>query len=236
MRSMSSPLKQVAIFLVGAPGTGKSTVARKLTARLGYGLFLSGQALRRIAKEEPHTPMGREVGERLGRNESMPIDLYCEVVGQALRGHAHTGLVIDGYPRTADQCLAIPSVLRSAGLPHATVIGIALHASTELSIDRISKRSVCPACGGDDTSPQRCCDTGSRSKRTDDAPGNTVIRLARYRDTAPAIAEVFARSWHYADVDASGHLDDVMTGILRAVAEFEPVSLASHAQVIHERG
>jgi len=233
---MTSSFEKVAVFLVGAPGTGKSTIAQRLTARLGYSLFLSGQTLRRIAREEPHTPVGREVGARLGRNESMPIDLYCDVVGRALGGHAHTGLVIDGYPRTAGQCRAIPSVLSSAGLPDAAVIGISLWANAELSIERIANRSVCPECGGDTTPTWRCCATNTRSRRTDDTPDNTLARLATYRETAPGIAEVFTKSWHYVDVDASGPVDDVVAGVLRVLTEFAPRSVLRNVQAVHESG
>src|SRR5690242_627047 len=84
------------IFIVGPPGTGKSTLTHHLSAQLGYGAFLSGHALRETAKNGAG-PLKERVSARLSKNQSMPIDLYCEVISAAIDGRTAPGLIIDGY-------------------------------------------------------------------------------------------------------------------------------------------
>jgi adenylate kinase family enzyme len=212
----------IAIFVVGAPGTGKSTVAHHLTRKFGYSLFLSGQTLRQIARDAPGSRIGREIGARLEVNQSMPIELYCEIVKDALGGRDHSGLVVDGFPRTVEQCLAIPEVLRSADLSSARIVGIALRAPASLSAARIANRSVCPTCGRELPGSAGCCANGAGVRRADDTPDNTNVRLTTHAHREAAIAEVFARSWDYLEVDATGDVEQVVTRTITALGAVAP--------------
>ncbi len=192
---MPSPL---AVFVVGAPGSGKSTVARALADRLRCTAFFSGDVLRRTAAEDSDT--GREVAARLSRDESMPVALYCRIVARELGAGGHPGVVFDGFPRTREQCLAIPAVLRAAGLSYARIVGIGLRVPAEVSIERI----------------------GRRNERSEDTRTHAAVRLAVHERRSAAIAETFARYWRYTELDASGRVPGVVAAALASIGAIHP--------------
>ncbi|MBY8853666.1 nucleoside monophosphate kinase, partial [Saccharothrix sp. MB29] len=93
---------------------------------------------------EEDSEIGRDVADRLSRDETMPVSLYCRIVrrevGREVGRGGHTGVVFDGFPRTLEQCLAIPTVLDAARVPDADVLGLGLLVPATVSIDRISRR------------------------------------------------------------------------------------------------
>ncbi|MCE6997753.1 nucleoside monophosphate kinase [Saccharothrix sp. S26] len=192
------------VFVVGAPGTGKSTVVRHLAEHLRCVEFLSGEVLRRTAEED--TEIGRAVADRLSRDETMPVALYCRIVRRELGRGRHAGLVFDGFPRTLEQCLAIPAVLDAAGMPGAEVLGLSLHVPPAVSIDRIRRRN----------------------ERAEDTAHEARTRLRTHARRAADIATAFAERWPYVEVDATARVDRVVRAAL--------VALSRQVERVAERG
>src|SRR4051794_28513149 len=90
------------VLLLGEQGSGKGTLGRELSNTLG-ALFLSGGDLLR-AEARKDTARGREVAERLAAFEGVDIEISYGVLEDALRANSGpTPLLLDGYPRVADQ-------------------------------------------------------------------------------------------------------------------------------------
>ncbi|QQQ77802.1 nucleoside monophosphate kinase [Saccharothrix sp. 6-C] len=96
------------VFVVGAPGAGKSTVVRRLAEHPRCVEFLRGDVLRRTAEED--TEIGRAVADRLSRDETMPVALYCRIVRREVgwggaQAPSSTGFpnagAVPGHPRLA---------------------------------------------------------------------------------------------------------------------------------------
>ncbi|GAA0247417.1 adenylate kinase [Saccharothrix mutabilis subsp. mutabilis] len=181
------------VFVVGAPGAGKSTVARHLAERLGCAEFLSGDVLRRTAEQDDE--VGRDVADRLSRDETMPVPLYCRVVRREV-GPADKGVVFDGFPRTLEQCLAIPTVLDAAGVPGADVLGLGLLVPATVSIDRISRRG----------------------ERAEDTAHLARTRLSTHVRRSTDIATAFATRWPYVELDATDGIAQVVDAALAALS------------------
>ncbi|WP_106614949.1 nucleoside monophosphate kinase [Saccharothrix carnea] len=182
------------VFVVGAPGAGKSTVVRHLAERLRCAEFLSGDVLRRTAEED--TELGRDVADRLSRDETMPVALYCRIVRREVGRGRHTGLVFDGFPRTLEQCLAIPAVLDAAGVPGAEVLGLGLHVPAAVSIERIRRRD----------------------ERAEDTARTAWTRLSTHARRSADIAGAFAERWPYVEVDATARVERVVRAALAALS------------------
>lgn len=94
------------IVLLGAPGSGKGTVARRLAGELGVPHLSTGELLR--AEVARDTDLGRRVTPYLEKGSLVPDDLTEAVLGPILdQARAGGGYVLDGYPRTVHQARAL---------------------------------------------------------------------------------------------------------------------------------
>jgi adenylate kinase len=96
----------VRIVLLGAPGSGKGTLAKRLAGELGVPHLSTGELLR--AEVARDTDLGRRVTPYLEGGALVPDDLTAAVLGPTLdRARAGGGYVLDGYPRTVHQARAL---------------------------------------------------------------------------------------------------------------------------------
>ena len=101
------------MFVIGAPGSGKSSVTEALARHFGYDQFLSGQAFRAAALSHPDTRTREQIAGRMAASPPMPIPVCCEVIAHSVSHGGRQGLVVDGFPRSVEQCRAIPVVLEA---------------------------------------------------------------------------------------------------------------------------
>lgn len=182
------------IILIGAPGAGKGTQARRLSALLGVPHIASGDLFRDIARLD--TAEAREVRECMERGEYVPDDLTIDIVFARLRQpDARRGFILDGFPRTERQAEALDHKLTS----HERGVDVALNirADPDVLLSRIAGRLVCPNCKAIyniSSNPPRVdgiCDVcGHRLERRADEASNVVAtRLETYeKQTRPVIA------------------------------------------------
>lgn len=217
MHGDSASTTAKAIFVLGPPGTGKSTLVHHLSTRLGYSSFLSGHALREAAKRSAH-PLREEISTRLKNNQPMPIDLYCRVIGAEIDGKGTTGLIVDGYPRNCEQCIAIPCVLNAVGMPDAQVVGLVLHTPPDVLRTRIASRAICASCGTDSQTLPGCCENPKLVRRSDDSSDIIAHRLSEYQAISTSIVSTFAQNWRILTIDANATIDKVVNCAVAALA------------------
>jgi adenylate kinase len=211
------------VFL-GLPGAGKGTQARVLSERLGIPQVSTGDILRDHVQEG--TSLGIEARTYMDRGEYVPDDLVVRMVEERLReADASKGFILDGFPRTVPQALALERVLDQAGTPLDAVVRFTI--SDPIAVRRITGRSTCPACKrtyhavwSPPLAPGVCDFDGvALEKRSDEDELTVKRRLAVYRQQTEPLEVFYRERGLLYDVDAEAPAATVSERMLSALAE-----------------
>ena len=183
------------LVLLGLPGAGKGTQARKLSEALDWVWISTGEILRRIAREE--SELGRKVQRIMEAGQLVDDRTVFEVVKHVLeKEHAREGAILDGFPRNPDQARMLENYLRERS--HLSGLrAVLLDVPESVVIERLSARRSCPNCGAvynllshPSTGGDRCEVCGTPLiRRADDDPEVIRKRLETFhRLTEPLIA------------------------------------------------
>jgi adenylate kinase len=189
------------IILLGPPGAGKGTQAQTLVAERGMVQLSTGDMLRAAVKAG--TPIGLKAKAVMEAGELVSDEIVSGIIGEALDALApETGVIFDGYPRTAPQAHSLDTLLADRGrqLDHV----IELEVDEDALVDRITGRFTCASCGEGyhDRYKQpkvagTCDKCGSTEfkRRPDDNEETVRTRMAEYRaKTAPADIAVVSKA------------------------------------------
>jgi len=128
------------LIMLGAPGTGKGTVAEILSRRLNIPQISSGDIFRKAIAEK--TPLGVEVEGYLANGQLVPDELTIRVIEERLgQNDVENGYILDGFPRTEEQAKELNKFLKESGKEVKAAIN--LTTPEEEIIERISNRRVC---------------------------------------------------------------------------------------------
>ena len=128
------------LIMLGAPGTGKGTVASKLAEKLGIPQVSTGDIFRKAIAER--TPVGLEAEKYISQGQLVPDDVTIRIVEERFKQEdVQNGLILDGFPRTIEQAEALDKILEKEGKD--ITLAINLETSEEEIIDRIVCRRVC---------------------------------------------------------------------------------------------
>ena len=215
------------VVLLGAPGAGKGTQAPILAKALGVPILASGDLLRAAAAAG--TALGREADRYMSRGQLVPDDTMVRVFLDRLeKPDARAGAILDGFPRTSVQAVALDRALADAGrrVDRAIFIDVAV----EDLIRRMSNRRICTANGhvynlaSNPPLIDAICDLdGSELVQRPDDDEATV--RARMKEQIPPLLEVVD---HYREagvlqtVDGREPISDVSERMLRALQTAPP--------------
>ncbi|MBC7330638.1 adenylate kinase [bacterium] len=181
------------VILLGAPGAGKGTHAKRLSSLLGIPHISTGDIFRE--EMEKNSELGQEVRRYVESGELVPDDVVNLIVKNRLsQDDCKKGFILDGYPRTLQQAETLEQILKELSLPLKKVINLVV--SEEEIIRRLSGRRICRNCGAIfhiiNMPPKKegICDYcgGELYQRDDDKPEAIRHRLAVYhRQTEPLI-------------------------------------------------
>jgi len=180
------------IVMLGAPGAGKGTQARKLQEKFSLPQISTGDILRQIAKE--NTPLGSTVREIQALGKLVGDDVLLELVTERTNKKDCTeGFVLDGYPRTLNQAKQLSLLAKKHNKP---VFVIEVKVSEEILLNRLTGRRTCSGCGEiyniyyKPPKHENKCDIceSSLTNRSDDKLEAIKSRLEEYKaNTAPLI-------------------------------------------------
>ncbi|MCH9681397.1 MAG: adenylate kinase [Deltaproteobacteria bacterium] len=201
------------IILIGAPGSGKGTQAKKLKEQLGYAHISTGDLLRAAVKAG--TELGVKAKGFMDEGQLVPDDLMIALLEEELAGPAASqGFLLDGFPRTMPQAQAL-----DASVTIDKVVDIQV--PFELIEERITGRRMSPSghvYHVKYSPPQAdgvCDKTGEALyQRSDDTPQKVQARLGKFdSETRPVIAHYQGKGV-VVGVDGVGDPDEIFTRIM----------------------
>ena len=212
------------IILLGPPGAGKGTQARRLVDERGMIQLSTGDMLRDARNSG--TEMGNRVAGIMDRGELVTDEIVIGLIEEKLEGDTGGGLIFDGFPRTLAQADALEALLSRKGTGLDVVIE--MRVDDETLVARIIARSTCAACGevyNDLTRPVpddgRCAKCGGMqfTRRADDNEESLKTRLlAYYKQTSPLIGYYHCKE-KLQVVDGLGEIADVAASISEVMSK-----------------
>lgn len=187
------------MVLLGPPGAGKGTQAKRLAERYGLLVVGTGDIFRdHVARG---TDLGLEAKRYMDAGKLVPDGIAVKMVLQRLDApDTREGFILDGFPRTVAQAQALERALTEAGRPLDAVLNFKV--SDEMVLKRLTNRMVCPDCGRPYNlayKPPRVegvCDVcgGKLKLRSDDDEPTILQRLEVYRrETEPLVLYFWER-------------------------------------------
>ncbi len=209
------------LIFLGPPGAGKGTQAKRLTARLGIPQLSTGDILRKAVADG--TPLGQKAKALMDAGKLVPDEIVNGIVDEALASSACAkGFLLDGFPRTIPQAVALDEMLQRRGCKIDRVINMVV--PTEVLVERLSGRRTCPKCGtpyGKDSPPKKpgICDKDGEKlvARPDDEPDRVRQRLLEYATKTALLTGYYKARGVVRDVDGVGTVDEVEERIIRAL-------------------
>ena len=212
------------IVLMGPPGAGKGTQAKRLAETFGMAHLSSGDLFR--AERASGSELGAELARYMDAGELVPDETVVRLMAKAItESDAPGGLLLDGFPRTVPQAEALDRQLAEARKPLDAVVDIA--APDEVIVERITGRRMAPGSGRiyhvKHLPPKVegiCDDSGEPLiQRKDDTEEVVRERLAAYhRQTAPVMAYYRGRGdCDIIEVDGDQGPDEVTESLVASV-------------------
>ena len=186
------------LVLLGPPGAGKGTQAKKLAENLRLPHISTGDILRRNVKD--NTALGKQAKGIMDKGLLVPDDLVAKMLDERFNNpDIKNGFILDGYPRTLAQAKTLDDILGRKGKKIDLVVY--LNTSDEVIIKRLGGRLVCSKCGANfhviNMPPKvgGACDNcgGSLYQRSDDNEITVRKRLEVYKKEVATLIEYYSK-------------------------------------------
>ncbi len=214
------------LILLGPPGSGKGTQAERLKEQLGLPHVASGDLFRENVGNE--TELGLLAKGYMDRGQLVPDDVTIAMVQERLQQpDCDDGVVLDGFPRTLAQTLALDKMLAGTGRALAGVLYINL--PDEETVRRLSGRWICGQCQTpyhvvfSPPAEEGVCDEcgGELYQRDDDKPETVRARLRVYHEQTAPLIDYYRRAGLLVEVDGAGDIEAVSAALLDAIRRLE---------------
>lgn len=210
------------IILLGPPGAGKGTQARRLVDERNMIQLSTGDMLREA--KDSGTEMGKQVAKVMAAGQLVTDEIVIGLIEEKLQGDNAGGFIFDGFPRTLPQADALGELLKKYGKPLEAVIE--MRVDDDALVKRITGRFTCGNCGEvyhDETKQPKVadvCDVCGQSdmkRRADDNEEALRTRLmAYYKKTSPLIGYYYAKG-DLRSVNGLGEIEEVAAEIAKAL-------------------
>ena len=206
------------VIMLGAPGAGKGTQAKKLAAEYSIPHISTGDIFRANIKEG--TELGKKAKAYMDAGQLVPDELVCDlVVDRIQQDDCKNGYLLDGFPRTIPQAEALDAAVEKLGekIDYAVNIDV----PDDNIINRMSGRRACVGCGAtyhivfNPPKVEDVCDVCGKSLilRDDDKPETVRTRLDVYHAQTQPLIDYYAGRGVLVTVDGTQNMDKVFSDI-----------------------
>lgn len=204
------------ITLLGAPGSGKGTQAKKLQAHYGVPQISTGDLLRAAVKAG--TELGQKAKAKMDAGELVPDTLVLGLLKERLiQDDAKNGFILDGYPRNLAQAQALTGLL--VALDQDLDTALLVDVDLEIIMKRITGRLTCGDCGqmfntffSPPAEDGKCdaCGAENLTQRADDTEATVRTRLQVYESETKPLIEYYMDQGLLTSVKGDeGSIDDI---------------------------
>ena len=207
------------IILLGPPGAGKGTQAKRLAEKLDAAHISTGDILRRNVSDQ--TPLGKETKDFMERGLLVPDELMSKMLLERFtQNDIKKGFILDGYPRNLAQAITLEDIFKRKNID--IDMAVYLDSSERVIIQRLSGRLVCGACGANfhavNMPPKKkgICDrcSGSLFQRTDDKEETIIKRLEVYKKEVSSLIKYYQQKNKLYRLNADGEAEAVLNEII----------------------
>lgn len=200
------------IVLLGAPGAGKGTQAAKLVEKFGFAHISTGDMLRAAVKNQ--TPLGLEAKKYMDAGDLVPDEVVIGLVKERLQDEdTQAGFILDGFPRTSTQAVALDSEL--SGLNRPLNAALLVDVDKEVIIKRLTSRRMCRDCGFIGTETDVTCPKcgGEMYQRSDDNEETVRNRLDVYENSTTPLIDYYRGCELLVEIDGDRDPEEVFANI-----------------------
>lgn len=212
------------IIMLGAPGAGKGTQAKKISAKYEIPHISTGDIFRANIKNG--TELGKKAKSFMDQGLLVPDELTVDLVMDRIQKEdCKNGYILDGFPRTIPQAEALNQALKALGekLDYAIEVDV----PDENIVKRMSGRRACVHCGATyhivhaPTKVENICDVcgGELILRDDDKPETVTKRLTVYHNQTKPLIDYYKEEGILATVDGTADLEDVFKAVVAILGE-----------------
>lgn len=208
------------IIMLGAPGAGKGTQAKKIAEKYQIPHISTGDIFRANIKNG--TELGKKAKEYMDQGLLVPDELTCDlVVDRISQPDASNGYVLDGFPRTIPQAEALTNALNARGEKIDYAVNVEV--PDENIVNRMSGRRACLACGAtyhveyNAPKAEGVCDSCGKELvlRDDDKPETVKKRLDVYHAQTQPLIEYYQAAGALVEVDGTQDINVVFDDIVK---------------------
>lgn len=212
------------IIMLGAPGAGKGTQAKKIAAQYSIPHISTGDIFRANIKN--NTELGQKAKTYMDKGELVPDSLVVDLIMDRFKeADCANGYVLDGFPRTIPQAEALDNALKANG--EKVDFAINVEVPDENIINRMSGRRACVGCGAtyhikyNPTKVEGVCDAYGEKLilRDDDKPETVKNRLSVYHEQTQPLIDYYNKAGVLAEVDGTKDMEDVFKDIVNILGK-----------------
>ena len=208
------------IILLGPPGAGKGTQAKKLTQAFAIPQISTGDMLRAAVKNG--TALGKQAKAFMDAGGLVPDEVVIGIVKERLaEADCGKGFILDGFPRTIPQAEALDRVTKELGKEIRFVLSLEVDQNDLM--ERLCGRRTCTGCGAmyhvtfnPPKAAGKCDKCGTALIQRDDDKEETIKnRLANYNKATAPLLDYYRNTGKIRSVMASGEIDAIYAGIVK---------------------
>jgi len=212
------------IIMLGAPGAGKGTQAKKIASKYNIPHVSTGDILRANIKN--NTELGQKAKVYMDKGDLVPDALVVDLIMDRFKeADCANGYVLDGFPRTIPQAEALDNALSANG--EKIEFAIDIEVPDENIINRMSGRRACVGCGAtyhikyNPTKVEDVCDVCGEKLilREDDKPETVQNRLTVYHDMTKPLIDYYANKGILTEVDGTKDMEEVFSDIINVLGK-----------------
>lgn len=206
------------LVLIGCPGAGKGTQAKKLSAHFDIAHISTGDLLRDEIKNG--TELGKKVSEIINAGGLVSDDIVSAMLANRIKADdCKNGYILDGYPRNVAQAEGLNAIVGQLDKV------VCYEVDDNVIVDRMVGRRSCPNCGkmyhvsyNPPKTEGKCDDCGTDLiQRKDDNEETVVNRLKVYHETTAPVIDYYKEQGILLEVNGVGDIDDIFNTVVKAL-------------------